>query len=140
MKNLKIVLTAMLLVAGVIAFSSFKSQSYIKKAFDKICFYYEPQNSNGITDPNNWTNAETTDPSAIPGGGLCDATNFICAICFDNSFLVNDLPSSTILSNLNSTLISAFPTTHLPATTPALNIKVSSSPDVFVDVYQKSVQ
>lgn len=137
MKNSKVVLSTILLVAGVITFASFKSKSYDKRAFHIVCFYYVPVESEccGILNPNNWIDALTQDPSN-PVNGLCDATNFMCAICFDDMQLVNDFPDQTLLSNLYTTLNTNFPATGLPSITPA-TIKVSSSPDVFVNVYQK---
>lgn len=98
MKNLKVVLASLLLIAGVVAFSSFSSKNYNKKAFDLICFYYigaQPATTTDIEDPTKWSDAQSTSPD-------CVVFSKLCAICFDDSQLNGDSqPNSTVLQLVN---------------------------------------
>lgn len=94
MKNSKVVLASLLLIGGVVTFSSFASKYYNKKAFDLVCFYYvgvQPAITTDIENPSQWSDAGSTAPD-------CTVFNKLCAICLDDTQLDDDgKPDTTTL-------------------------------------------
>lgn len=100
MKNLKIVLASLLLVAGGISVSSFVAKGYNKSAFVQTCYYFNAPTHTGTptlfkdvvgTDRNliqtevqntaNWISVG----SVIEPPADCNNGEFGCAICFDQT-------------------------------------------------------
>lgn len=103
MKNLKIALASMLLVASVIGFSAFKSHTYNKKAFAITCFYYNGPNQSAteIGKASNWNTTASIPP--IGEEDFCSSGIDLCAICFDNVYLNGGKPIAQILAAVNQT-------------------------------------
>ena len=104
MKNLKIVLSCLLLAAGLIGFSAFSlkgtNHAYNAKAFSRVCFDYIGtfNGPNGTPDQIQTASAWEDIGNTVTD---CPATNTtLCGICFDNSQLTGDPeePNSNVLS------------------------------------------
>ena len=92
MKNFKIVLTSLLLVASILGLSSFVSQNYKAKAFATTCFTYEgAQTETAIKIASNYTEGS---PQTV-----CDNIINLCGICISDDAGIdeNGLPKQAVL-------------------------------------------
>jgi hypothetical protein len=125
MKNFKIVMASLLLVVGAVAFSSFKSDNYNKKAFQQHCFTYDATQGD-IDEPTAWTEEDVTTP--------CTTTGQLCGICFfdtENGYGVDGstgAPNSNVISALSG----------IKSNLPSSNATVYGSTDI--TIYQKAAR
>ncbi|QEC40305.1 hypothetical protein [Pseudobacter ginsenosidimutans] len=136
MKSLKIVLASLLLVAGGITVSSFAVESYNSKAFALKCYTYVITDKDNITfgsadqitelvvkNEGFWAVSAHT-PSTI--STICDPTNFLCAICFDDSkyTLTQALTAVWNYYNTNHTFTSGLDIDPLTGATDVLRVYI----------------
>lgn len=81
MKSMKIVLASLFLTAGIITLSSFAG-NYNKSAFATVCYEYVIGNGT-LTEAKAELTTNWATVSDVPAA--CPQTNFLCAICFDDT-------------------------------------------------------
>jgi len=135
MKNLKIVLSCLLLAAGLIGFSAFSlkgtNHAYNAKAFSRVCYNYNGtfNGPNGapdqITTASVWTDISSSSTN-------CPATSTkLCGICFDDSQLDGGDPEEP-----NSNVLDAVAAHYSDNTGSTTGVAISGTLTT-VDIYLK---
>lgn len=81
MKNVKIVLSALVAVAGIVTMSSFISQDFKGNAFEQVCFQYIASDKSPNTAAP--VRLEVNYQSSLTPASECPASEVLCGICFD---------------------------------------------------------